>query len=137
MKKLIFIIICTLTLAACNSHRVSQFPSYKLTIEQGNELDPQALSQLQAGLTRNQVRALLGSPLLTDIFHANRWDYVFMITRNGVTKEQRNLTIFFDNDMVNRFEGDALRELAKESKQDQQTENEQAQKEAVEDEHNK
>ncbi len=111
MRNLIFILACTLALNACNSHRVSQFPSYKLTIEQGNELDEKALSQLQPGLSRAQVRSLLGSPLLTDIFHANRWDYVFMVSRNGVIHAQADLILFFEGDALSNIEGDALNYL--------------------------
>jgi outer membrane protein assembly factor BamE len=108
VRNLIFILACTLALSACNSHRVSQFPSYKLTIEQGNELDEKALSQLQPGLSKAQVRSLLGSPLLTDIFHADRWDYVFMVSRNGVIHAQADLTLFFEGDALKYVEGDAL-----------------------------
>ncbi len=111
MRKLIFILACTLALNACNSHRVSQFPSYKLTIEQGNELDEKTLSQLQPSLSKAQVRSLLGSPLLTDIFHANRWDYVFMVSRNGVIQTQADLTLYFDGDSLSNIEGDALNDL--------------------------
>ncbi len=111
VKKFIVILSCTLALTACNSHRISQFPSYKLTVEQGNELDEKALVQLQPGLTRAQVSALIGTPLLTDIFHGNRWDYVFMVTRNGVTHEQAGLTVFFEGDLLSSVEGDALNYL--------------------------
>lgn len=108
MKKIILIFSCIMALTACSSHRVSQFPSYKLTIEQGNELDEKTLSQLQEGLTRNQVASLLGTPLLKDIFHADRWDYVFLVSRNGITKEQATLSVFFEDDAVSSIKGNAL-----------------------------
>lgn len=95
-------------LSACSSERVSNFPSYKLKVEQGNELDRSKLAQLQAGMTREQVRLLLGTPSIRSAFHANRWDYQFLVTRNGVVKENHNLTVYFDGDVLNRVEGSAL-----------------------------
>lgn len=114
MKK----ILCLLTaaalgLGACSAERVSNFPSYKLTVTQGNELDAQVLAHLQPGLNKVQVRALLGTPLLQDPFHRNRWDYVFVITRNGVVKENRTLTLYFnDDDQLVKYEGNALESAA-------------------------
>ena len=111
MKKAILTLACVLVLSACNSHRMSQFPSHKLVIEQGNELDKKALSQLQPGLTKAQVSSLLGTPVLTDIFHADRWDYIFLVSRNGITLKQANLVVFFQNGELIRVEGDALKYL--------------------------
>lgn len=110
MKKILCLMVAaTLGLAACSAERVSNFPSYKLKVVQGNELDAQALSHLQAGLSREQVQMLLGTPLLRDPFHQNRWDYVFVITRNGVVQENKSLTLYFDNNgLLASAEGDAL-----------------------------
>ena len=102
-----------LGLAACSAERVSNFPSYKLKVVQGNELDAQALGHLQAGLSREQVHMLLGTPLLRDPFHQNRWDYVFVISRNGVVQENKSLTVYFDeNGLLTRAEGDAMAHAA-------------------------
>ena len=60
-------------------------------------------------MTRDQVQFLLGTPLLTDVFHANRWDYVFSFKRgNTQVVQQRRFTVFFDNDRLVRFGGDEL-----------------------------
>ena len=100
--------VAAVGLSACSSERVSNFPSYKLKVEQGNELDANKVQQLQAGMTREQVRLLLGTPSIRSAFHANRWDYQFLISRNGVVKENHNLTVYFDGDLLSRFEGSAL-----------------------------
>ena len=63
---------------------------------------------LQPGLTREQVRGLLGSPLLTSVFHADRWDYVFTFKRQGQAAQQRRVTVFFKGDVLERHEADEL-----------------------------
>lgn len=98
-----------LSISACSFSDINRIPSYKLKVVQGNELDPQAISHLQTGMSREQVQMLLGTPLLKDPFHANRWDYLFAVTRNGVMKENKALTVYFDNQgQLVRVEGTAI-----------------------------
>ena len=106
-KALYLAIAAILGLASCSAERVSNFPSYKLKIIQGNELNPRAVVSLRQGMTRDQVQLLLGTPLLRDAFHADRWDYTFNTSRNGIIKEQSNLTLYFENDVLARAEGDS------------------------------
>lgn len=109
MNKPLCLALATLIgLSACSAERVSLFPSYKLKVIQGNELDPRAVVSLQAGMSRDQVQLLLGTPLLRDAFHADRWDYTFNISRNGIIKDRSNLTVYFENDVLVRAEGDAI-----------------------------
>jgi lipoprotein, smpA/omlA family len=107
-KTLYLALAALLGLAACSAERVSLFPSYKLKVVQGNELDPRAVVSLQPGMTRDQVILLLGTPLLRDPFHADRWDYTFNTSRNGVIKEQVDLTLYFENGLLARAEGNAV-----------------------------
>lgn len=97
-------------LSACSAERISNFPSYKLKVIQGNQLDVRAVSSLQQGMSRDQVQLLLGTPLLRDPFHSDRWDYTYEISRNGVVNqaETRNLTVWFENDRLVKAEGNAL-----------------------------
>ena len=97
-------------LSACSVERISNFPSYKLKVIQGNQLDARAVSSLQQGMSRDQVQLLLGTPLLRDPFHSDRWDYTYEISRNGVVNqaETRNLTFWFENDRLVKAEGNAL-----------------------------
>ena len=109
MNKTLCLALATLLgLSACTAERVSLFPSYKLKVVQGNELDPHAVVSLQPGMSRDQVQLLLGTPLLRDVFHADRWDYTFNTSRNGVLKDQSNLTLYFENDALAKAEGNAI-----------------------------
>ncbi|STZ76958.1 outer membrane protein assembly factor BamE [Bergeriella denitrificans] len=107
-KTLCFALAALLGLSACTAERVSLFPSYKLKVIQGNELDPRAVVSLRPGMSRDQVQLLLGTPLLRDAFHANRWDYTFNTSRNGILKDRSNLTVYFENDALVKAEGDAI-----------------------------
>ena len=79
-RLLIFGAVCSL-LAACSS-----FNPYKIDVQQGNVLTQEMVAQLKPGQTREQVRFILGTPLLTDIFHQQRWEYVYSY-RKGRTGE--------------------------------------------------
>ena len=79
---------------------------YRMTIQQGNILTEEMVDQLQPGLTKRQVQYLLGTPLLTDFFNTDRWDYVYTIQRGHKPMETRNLTVFFQDDALVRVEGD-------------------------------
>ena len=80
---------------------------YRQPIYQGNLLEPSAVEQLQAGMSRQQVQVLLGTPSITDPFNDDRWDYVSTqrIGRDGKT-EVRNLTLWFEGDTLARWDGD-------------------------------
>ncbi|WP_229751159.1 outer membrane protein assembly factor BamE [Undibacterium terreum] len=81
---------------------------YRITIQQGNFVSQEMIAQLKEGMTREQVRFLLGTALLTDMFHEDRWDYPFRIQKpNGEVITSR-VTVFFKNNTVNRFEGGNL-----------------------------
>ena len=81
---------------------------YRIDIQQGNFVSQEMVSQLKLGMTREQVRALLGTPLLTDIFHADRWDYVYTLDRRGSAREQRHLSVFFEDGRLARLGGDVV-----------------------------
>ena len=80
---------------------------YKQPIYQGNLVREQAVGQLQVGQSKQQVNALLGTPSIPDPFHAQRWDYTATERTNRVGRtEVKNFTVFFENDLVTRWEGD-------------------------------
>ncbi|MGY0197461.1 outer membrane protein assembly factor BamE [Leptothrix sp. BB-4] len=81
---------------------------YRMEVVQGNVVTQEMAAQLRPGLTREQVRNLLGSPLLADVFHADRWDYVFTIRRQGAAPQRRHLTVLFQGDKVSSFEAPQL-----------------------------
>jgi outer membrane protein assembly factor BamE len=79
---------------------------YKMTVQQGNILTEEMLDGLTPGMTKRQVSFLLGTPLLTDFFHSDRWDYAYTIQRGHQPMEKRFLTLRFQNDALTRIEGD-------------------------------
>ena len=107
-KTLCLLAAAAIGLSACSAERVSNFPSYKLDVVQGNELDARAVASLYGGMSRDQVQLMLGTPLLRDPFHADRWDYTYNISRNGVAKDIRVLTLHFENNTLVRAEGNAI-----------------------------
>jgi outer membrane protein assembly factor BamE len=87
----------------------SIFRPYVPDTIQGNFISSEQYAKLEVGMSREQVRQILGTPLLASYFHANRWDYIFEFKRLGekISKERR-VMVFFDGDKVTKFNGDAL-----------------------------
>ena len=105
----------TLLTAACSTYDntsrkvANAITPYRINIVQGNFVSREAAAQLREGMTRDQVKFLLGTPLLADVFHGNRWDYVFSFRRgNTPVVQQRRYTVFFDGDKLTKFGGDEL-----------------------------
>ena len=101
-------------LAACSSigdstrSALSAVTPYKVEVVQGNFVSREQVQALQPGMSRQQVREILGTPLVTSVFHADRWEYVFTIKRKDVAAQNRKLTVFFDGDRFSRAEGDEM-----------------------------
>lgn len=81
---------------------------YKVEVVQGNVISREQVEQLKPGMSRQQVRDLLGTPLVASLFHGDRWDYVFTLKRQGMEPQQRRLTVFFKGEALERFEGDTM-----------------------------
>lgn len=81
---------------------------YKVEVVQGNFVSREQVELLKPGMSRQQARDLLGTPLVTSLFHGDRWDYVFTLRRQGVQPQQRRLTLFFRGEALERFEGDPM-----------------------------
>lgn len=102
------------TLSACGSvdgasnRLVNVITPYKIDIVQGNFVSREQAAALKEGMSRTQVRDILGTPLLASIFHADRWDYVFTFKRQGVAYQARRVTVFFKDDVLAKVEADAL-----------------------------
>ena len=77
------------------------YPGYRMDVEQGNVVTPEQRAQLQLGMDRRETRFILGSPLVKDPFHADRWDYVYSL-RDGATGtvDQQRLSLFFKDDLL-------------------------------------
>ena len=81
---------------------------YRIDIVQGNVVTREQAEQLRVGMSRNQVRDLLGSPLLTDIFHGERWDYLFTFRRQGNEPQRRAVMLRFKGDVLDTIEAPDL-----------------------------
>jgi outer membrane protein assembly factor BamE len=106
------LILLPLLLAGCGSFRGWSVPAvpglvpYTIEIQQGNVITKEMLDKLQPGMTRSQVRFVLGTPLLVDPFRTDRWDYVYFLDKKGSRVEQRQLRVYFKDDKMERYEGD-------------------------------
>ncbi len=105
--KVLLLVPLALAVAACSSVNVPLSP-YRIDVQQGNALEQESVAKLKPGLTRSQVRFLLGTPLLVDPFHGNRWDYVYNFRKAGKLAEERRLALFFDGDVLARIEAEGL-----------------------------
>ncbi len=81
---------------------------YRINVQQGNALTQEMVAKLKPGMTRSQVRFVLGTPVVQDIFHADRWDYVYMFTEGRKETRSRRLTVIFEDDKLLRLEGDVV-----------------------------
>ncbi|WP_435531678.1 outer membrane protein assembly factor BamE [Ramlibacter cellulosilyticus] len=87
---------------------VNTLTPYKVEVVQGNFISREQVEALQKGMSREQVRNILGTPLVTSLFHGDRWDYVFTLKRRGVDEQKRHLAVFFKDDLMDRVEGDPM-----------------------------
>ncbi|MFC6335462.1 outer membrane protein assembly factor BamE [Pseudomonas sp. CCM 7891] len=99
-----FTFVGLLALAGCS------FPGvYKIDIQQGNVVTQDMIDQLRPGMTRRQVRFIMGNPLLTDTFHADRWDYLYSIQPGGGERQQERVSVIFnDTDQLVSLSGDFM-----------------------------
>lgn len=79
---------------------------YRPEIQQGNVISQEAINELRPGMAKRQVRYLLGTPILVDIFHQERWDYIYTLKPNADPLEQYRIALYFEGDKLNRIEGD-------------------------------
>ena len=110
MKRLLLALLPVLT--ACGSlpdiNVDSLVNPWKIDVRQGNFVSQQMVAQLKPGQTRDQVRFILGSPLVTDVFHADRWDYVYRFTSGSGAILDRRLTVFFQGNKLSSVAGDVV-----------------------------
>jgi outer membrane protein assembly factor BamE len=78
---------------------------YRIDIVQGNVVTKEQIASVKPGMSRTQVRDLLGSPMVTDVFHADRWDYVFTISRPGTPAQRRSIVALFDGERLAKLTG--------------------------------
>jgi outer membrane protein assembly factor BamE len=104
LKAAIAVAAIATALAGCSSGKWG-FP-YKAPVQQGNWITSEQVALLRTGMTREQVRFALGSPTLTSVLHADRWDYPYYYKPGYGAVQERKFTVWFDNDKVARWDGD-------------------------------
>ena len=95
------LIVVSVLLVSCNEMTMPKLPSFtahKMEINQGNMVTPEMRHKLKLGMTRLQVQAILGTPLLNDAFHASRWDYVYRLEKKGKLLEKQRMTLYFEGE---------------------------------------
>jgi outer membrane protein assembly factor BamE len=107
MQKACRIIVVALALASLGGCSYFQFPGvFTLEVQQGNIIEQEMIDQLKPGMTKRQVKFVMGSALIMDTFDQDRWDYVYTIrTRSGERRDER-MTIYFKDDKLSHFSGD-------------------------------
>jgi outer membrane protein assembly factor BamE len=96
------------SVGSATQRAVDALTPYRAQVVQGNFVSREQAQALQPGMVRQQVRDILGTPLVASVFHADRWDYVFTLRRQGVPPQAHQLTVFFDGDRLQRVESGDL-----------------------------
>lgn len=112
------IILLALLCTACGTALPTIKP-YKMDVQQGNVVTSKVLLQLRPGMTKSQVRFIMGTPLIQDSFHGNRWDYVYQMREGGKVTEQRRVILDFENELLKGVRGDVIPEGSGQSKLDE------------------
>ena len=94
-------------LGGCGVPTMLGIAPYKIEVQQGNYLSQEMVAQLKEGMSKDQVRQIMGTPMLTDIFHGERWDYVYSRQAVDGKREKRRLALFFEDGKLSRIDGDA------------------------------
>lgn len=100
--------IAVLLLPGCGVPTIPGVTPYRMEIQQGNFVTQDMVSRLSPGMSKEQVRIILGTPLLTDIFHADRWDYVYWRDARDGKPEQRKFAVHFSDGKLARLDGDIV-----------------------------
>jgi len=107
IKMRIFLLVLSLLLTACSSSLPSIKP-YKMPIQQGNLVTSKMMMQLKPGMTKTQVRFVMGTPLIIDSFHKDQWDYFYQMEKDGVIIEKRRVILMFEKDLLAKVKGDVI-----------------------------
>lgn len=102
MRKVLISVALATLVSAC-----SEFPGvYKIDIPQGNVVTQEMVDKLRPGMTQSQVRYVMGTPLITDTFSPNRWDYLYSLKEGNQPRTQERISLYFEDDKLVRITGD-------------------------------
>ena len=106
--RLCSIALAALLVAGCRQVSLPTLAPHKIDIQQGNVVTQDMVDKLRPGMTPSQVRFILGTPLVVDTFHKDRWDYVYRYEKGGTLVEHRRIIVVFEDDKLARVEGDVV-----------------------------
>ncbi len=109
MKILVVLIISLIVLSACSRSYDGGYNLpllYKIDIQQGNVIEQEMLDKLKPGMDMNQVKFIMGTPVLIDPFHNDRWEYIYSFQKGGGVREQRHITLHFEDEKLSYISGD-------------------------------
>jgi len=111
--RLFFVVGALVCAGACTStptvsRLINLVRPYRPDVQQGNVVTRDMVEQLRPGMTRDQVRFMLGTPMLRDVFHADRWDYPYVLLRGTGEQQMRKLVVFFADGRLSKFESDPM-----------------------------
>jgi outer membrane protein assembly factor BamE len=101
------LVVLSLLSVSCSS-AIPSFKPYKMDIQQGNVVTSKMMLQLRPGMSKSQVRFIMGTPLIQDPFHSNRWDYFYEMRKGGKVVEQRHVILDFEKEALVRVRGDVV-----------------------------
>lgn len=99
-------VAASLTLASCTTILTNLPGVYTVDVQQGNIVDQSMIDQLRPNMNKRQVLYIMGSPMLVDFFHQKRWDYLYSAQIEGGDRQQKRISLFFDNDQLTGVQGD-------------------------------
>lgn len=98
------LVLLSTLLASCSYLSSPVLSPYKMDIRQGNYITPEMREKLKLGMSKSQVRYVLGTPMVSDAFHGNRWDYIYSLEQRGEVVEKQRLTLYFEGDRLVRID---------------------------------
>lgn len=103
----LLLLAAAIALSGCTQGAWNWVPGiYRIDIQQGNAVTDAMVSQLQPGMSKRQVAYVMGTPLIQDAFHKDRWDYLYTLSTEGEERESRRITLYFDKDQLAGVDGD-------------------------------
>lgn len=106
IRKLLITAVCCASLITLGCSSLHLPGVYKIDVPQGNIVTQEMVNQLHPGMSKKQVSYAMGTPLVIDVFHPDRWDYIYSFQSGRHSREQHRVTLYFEQDKLVRIEGD-------------------------------
>ena len=113
-KRFLSCLLVLLVLMACSAEGTRKLPGvYRVDVQQGNVLEQEMLDKLRPGMVKDQVHFIMGTPTIIDPFHNDRWEYIYTFSKGGGTRQQRHITIWFEDDKLAYLDGSIVEGIRK------------------------